>query len=193
VAVTTTSRTTGLGRASATDAPWRAANASAARVCGSTRRPARSRDRGADRRELGLGLPACSEQAEARRARPGEVLRRHAARRPRSHLAEPVRRDHGGERPVGEIEQADDEREPALDDRVALETGHPETAVRGRHDREVAAFDREPATRHELDLPGRHPPEAVLDHRHRVARRDERCNVVLGQPERHAPTLVTAA
>ena len=132
------------------------------------------RHRGSDRGELRLRLPAGTDQPEARGPSPREVLRRDPARGACPHLAQPVGGDHRDERPVREVEQADDELDPALHEEVALQPGNAEAAVGGGHHGEIAALDREAAPRHQLDLPCRHAPEAVLDHRHRLARRHER-------------------
>ena len=121
------------------------------------------RDGGPDRAELRLRLPTGPDEAEGGRTRPGEVLRGHAAGGACSYLAQPVGRDRRDERPVAQVEEADDEREAPLDDRVALEPGDAEPAVGGRHHREVPALDGEAPARHQLDLAGGHPPEAILD------------------------------
>jgi hypothetical protein len=123
------------------------------------------------------------------------VLRRDAAGRSCARLPEPVGRDHRRQRPrrpigpVGEREQADDELELALDDRVALQPGDAEAAVGCGHHGEHPALDLEAASRHQLDLTRGHPQEALLDHGQGVAGRDERRDVDLGEPERHDSML----
>ena len=94
--------------------------------------------------------------------------------------------------PSSRPEQADDELQRLSDDRIALEPGHAEPTVSRRHHGEVPALDREPPARHQLHLGGGDPQEAVLDHRHGLAGRDERCDVVLREPERHGGSLEPA-
>ena len=165
--------------------PAATASCAAANAAARSRAPARDDDpldrrhRRTDRRELRLGLPARADQPEGRRTGSGEVLRGDAARRARPNLAETVGRDQCRERarrpvrPVVEREEADDELERPSDDGVALETRDAESAVGRGHHREVPVVRPEPPARHQLDLTGGHPAEAVLDHPDRLAGRDE--------------------
>ena len=83
--------------------------------------PARSRAPRPGSRRAGTAPATGADQAQGLGAGPGEELRRDAARRAGSHLAEPIRLDQRL-RAVLELEQADDEG-PALHERVALEPG----------------------------------------------------------------------
>jgi hypothetical protein len=113
----------------------------------------------------------------------------NAARRSGAQLTELVRLDHGLERAAFELEEADDEREPPVDEHVALQPRDTQLAICRSHHREVAALDRKPAAGHELDAAARHAPEAVLDHRHGVRRPGERRDVGLGEVKGHPPSV----
>ena len=68
---------------------------------------------GEDRVHLRRRLAAAADHAQARRARAGEVLRGHTARRAGADAAQPIGLEHGHERAVLVREQADDELDPA--------------------------------------------------------------------------------
>ena len=105
------------------------------------------RDRRADARDLRLRLEAAADDPEPARARARKVLRRDAARRAGTQLAEHVRLDDCDAVAALGIEQHDDERGVAGDRAVGLAPGEAEPAVDRRHDRKRAALEREPQAR----------------------------------------------
>ena len=142
-----------------------------------------------DRADLRLGLPAAADDAEAAGAGPREVLRGNAARGPRAPLAERVRLDHRCKRPGLQLEEADDELRLPGDGGVGLHACVAQLAVDGGHHRERTVVELESPPRHVLDRARGHPQEARLDHRHRIARRDQALDVALGEIERQARSL----
>ena len=183
--MTTTSHAPASAGVSATSAPCRSANAAA---CSALRLETTTRSIDGTAARIAASCDSACQPAPIRprlAARAGEVLRRDAARRPGSRLAEAVGGDHRRQRAVGEVEQADHELHFVLYREVALEPGRPEPPVGGRHHCEGPAVDGEPPPGHELHLTCGHPSEGLLDHRHRLARRDQRADVLLGEPERH--------
>ena len=164
VTVTTTSCSAASRCDSAGSAPTRAQNAA------SRSRPAVGDDaldrrhRGADARDLRLGLPAAADHAErARAARARGASRRHRSRRrcaagragpPRSRAASSGR---------SEREEHDDERAPP--GRRPRTPSRPRSRARGRrrHVREPPFLQFEPPPRSVLDRARRHAQEARLD------------------------------
>ena len=137
-----------------------------------------------DRVDLRLGLPAAADDPEAAGAGPREVLRRDAARGPGAPLAERIRLDHGGQRPGLQLEEADDERRLPGDGGIRLHACVPELAVDRRHHGEGAVVECKTPPRHVLDRARGQPQEALLDHRHRLARGDQALDVAFGEIER---------
>jgi hypothetical protein len=142
------------------------------------------RDGRPDRFHLRLGLPATADHAEAGGAGAGEVLRRDAARRSRPPLAGRVRLQHGRELARRGVEERHGEDRLPGGDRVGLDAGVAELAVDGVHGGEHAVVKRKPPPGDVVDPARRHPPEALLQDRHRLAGRDQAGDVGLGQVER---------
>src|SRR5215204_7410098 len=111
----------------------------------------------ADREDLALRLPAAAEHAQGRRPFPRQVLRRHGARGAGAKLPELVRLDHGCDFTPHEIEEAYNERRPALHPRVRLDAREPQLPVDGRHRRERTAVCVLAYTRPVLELTPRKP------------------------------------
>jgi hypothetical protein len=114
------------------------------------------------------------------------VTRGHAAGCSGAALAKSVGLEDRCELAASYVEKRDRERRLPRDGGVRLHARVPEPAVDGRHDREGAGLQLESASRHVVDLARRHPAEAVLDDRHRLAGRDQALDVGFGQVERHA-------
>ena len=120
-------------------------------------------ERCAHARDLGLGLVAAADHAERAGTGLREVPRRDAARGAGAKLPEPIRLDDRDERGRLRVEEADDEGRAVRRRRVQLPARKAEPVIRRRHVRERALREPEPAARSDLDLAGRHPPEAGLD------------------------------
>ena len=143
------------------------------------------RDGSADARDLRLRLVAAADDAKRACAALREVARRDAARRSRPELPEAIGLDDRHERRRLGVEEADDECRAVRRGRVELPAGEPEPAVRCRHVRERAFGQPQPAPWGDLDVALRHAAEARLDDFDRVGRREQGCDVGLGEVERH--------
>ncbi len=143
------------------------------------------RDGSADARDLRLRLVAAADDPERARPARREVARRDPARRPGPELPEAIGLDHGDERRRVGVEEADDERRTVRRRGVELPTGEPELAVGSRHVGERALGQAQPAPRGDLDVARRHPPKARLDGIDRGGRREQSCDVGLGQVQGH--------
>ena len=107
----------------------------------------------------------------------------------RSQLSERVGFDDRLEPCVLEREQHDEERRPAGEPQERLQPGVAELMVDARHDREDAARHLGANTRRVVDHTSREPVEARLDGGHRVGRREQLGDLLLGHVQRHRPSL----
>src|SRR6185437_11929391 len=69
--------------------------------------------------------------------------------------------------------------------RVDLRAREAELEICGGHHREHAVLETEPVARPVLDRPVRHPPEAALDRVDRLRGREQLCDLVLAEMNRH--------
>ena len=110
-----------------------------------------SRHRRADRGNLGLGLPAAANDAEAASAGPRKVLRGHTAGGPGAPLAECVGLDDGDRRSGLQVEEAHHERRLAGDSGIGLHSRVAQLTVDREHHGEGAFVERKSPPRHVLD------------------------------------------
>ena len=151
------------------------------------------RERRADRGDLRLGLVTAADHAEAHGAFLREVLRCHAARRAGAQPAELIGLDHRQHVVPRSIEQHEHELHAARAGGVRLHAGDAEAEVGGRHHGQPAVLEPQPVARAVLDLARRLPPKRSLDRLERVADREDRLDVLLGQVQRHGRKPIAGA
>ena len=91
------------------------------------------------------------------------------------------------------VEQHEHEPRPAGAGGVRLHTGDAEAEVNGRHHGEPAVLEPQAVARAILDLSCRQPAKRSLHRLERVADREDRLDVLLGQVQRHGQKPIAAA
>ena len=118
------------------------------------------------------------------------MLCRDTARSARAQLTELVGLDHRDELRRIRAKQRNDEARAVGEAGVHLRSCVAELEIRRRHHRERTVLEPQAVTRPVLDGAARHPLEAGLDHGHRLRRREQPPDVLLGQVPRHEPDFL---